>query len=161
VGGSSKADGHSTSLVEPVPFGEAPLAGARVEQVAAVLARLTATGFHGVVQIRSIPGRYCMVSGPGGAMISAGDNTPYAKCEQIGNPRDDDDAGEGRQSVAFADMLSTARASAGYEIQISAADADAVAHPYPAVSDSLTAGEWNRAAAANNRVELRWQASSP
>jgi hypothetical protein len=28
------------------------------------------------------------------------------------------------------------------------------------VTDSLTAGEWNRAAAANNRVELLWQAGS-
>jgi CheY-like chemotaxis protein len=159
-GSSGKSEGHSTSLVEPVPFGEAPLAGARVEQVAAVLARLTASGFHGVVHIRSIPGRYCMISGPGGAMVPAGDSTPYAKCEQVGNPRDDDDAGEGRQSVAFADMLSSARASAGYEIQISAGDADDVTHPYPAVTDSLTAGEWNRAAAANNRVELLWQAGS-
>ncbi|HEX4050856.1 MAG TPA: response regulator [Steroidobacteraceae bacterium] len=160
-GGAGNAGDRSTSLVEPVPFGEAPLAGARVEQVAAVLARLTAAGFHGVVQIRSIPGRYCMVSGPGGAMTLASDNTPYARCEQIGNPHDDDDTGEGRQSVAFADMLATARASAGYEIQINAADADEAAHPYPTVSDTLTAGEWNRAAAANNRVELRWQASSP
>jgi CheY-like chemotaxis protein len=159
-GSSGKSEGHSTSLVEPVPFGEAPLAGARVEQVAAVLARLTASGFHGVVHIRSIPGRYCMISGPGGAMVPAGDSTPYAKCEQVGNPRDDDDAGDGRQSVAFADMLSSARASAGYEIQISAGDADDVTHPYPAVTDSLTAGEWNRAAAANNRVELLWQAGS-
>ena len=160
-GGAGKGDGHSTSLVEPVPFGEAPLAGTRVEQVAALLARLTASGFHGVVQIRSIPGRYCLISGPGGAMTPAADSTPYAKCEQIGNPHDDDDAGAGRQSVAFADMLSTARASAGYEIQVSAGDADEVAHPYPAVTDSLTAGEWNRAAAANNRVELRWQAATP
>ncbi|HWG76392.1 MAG TPA: response regulator [Steroidobacteraceae bacterium] len=160
-GAAGKPDGHSTSLVEPVPFGEAPLAGARVEEVAAVLARLTAAHFHGVVQIRSIPGRYCLVSGPSGAMVPAADSMLFDKCERVGNPHDDDDAGEGRQSVAFADMLSTARASAGYEIQVSAAEADDVARPYPAISDALTAGDWNRAAAANNRVELRWQASSP
>ena len=44
-------------------------------------------GFRGVVQIRSIPGRYCMVSGPGGAMTLASDELPYTKCEQVGNPR--------------------------------------------------------------------------
>lgn len=162
AGGTAGKPGVPTgSLVEPVPFGEAPLAGARVEQVSEVLSHLSATGFHGVLQIRSIPGRYCMVSGPGGVMTLAGDSLPYAKCDQVGNPHDADDAGDGRQSVAFADMLSTARASAGYDIQVSAGDADEVLHPYPPVSDSLTAGEWNRAAAANNRVELHWQAGSP
>jgi hypothetical protein len=31
--------------------------------------------------------------------------------------------------------------------------------PYPAVTEQLSAGEWNRAAAANNRVEMRWHAN--
>ena len=160
TGGTARADGKSTSMIEPVPFGEAPLAGARVEQIAALLSQLTSAGFHGVVHIRSIPGRYCMISGPGGVMSLPSDALPYARCDQVGNPHDDDDAGEGRQSVAFADMLATARASAGYETQVSAGGADEVARPYPAVTDTLTAGEWNRAAAANNRVELRWDASA-
>ncbi len=152
---------HTSSLIEPVPFGETPLAGARVEQVEGLLSRLAAAGFHGVVQVRSIPGRYCMVSGTGGSLALANDQLPYAKCDQVGSPRDDEDSGAERQSVAFADMLSTARASGNVDVQISAGDADEVARPYPAVSDSLTAGEWNRAAAANNRVELHWQATSP
>jgi CheY-like chemotaxis protein len=160
AGGTAKGDGRSTSMTATVPFGEAPLAGGRVEQVASLLSRLTAAGFRGVVHIRSIPGRYCLVSGPGGVMVPASDALPYAKCEQIGNPRDDDDTGEGRESVAFADMLATARTRAGYEIQVNAGSADEVAHPYPAISDSLTAGEWNRAAAANNRVELHWEPSA-
>jgi CheY-like chemotaxis protein len=158
--GAPRADGKSTSMLETVPFGEAPLAGARVEQVAAQLSQLTASGFHGVVHIRSIPGRYCMVNGPGGTMVLAGDALAYSKCEQVGNLHDDDDVGAGRQSVAFADMLATARASAGYEIQVSAGDADDVVRPYPAITDTLTAGEWNRAAAANNRIELHWEASA-
>jgi CheY-like chemotaxis protein len=152
---------HTSSLIESVPFGEIPLSGARVEQVSDLLARLSAEGFHGVVQIRSIPGRYCMVSGPGGTLVPANDQLPYAKCDQVGNPREDDDSGAARQSVAFADMLSTARAAGNVDVQVSAGDADEVAHPYPSISDSLTAGDWNRAAAANNRVELHWQATTP
>jgi CheY-like chemotaxis protein len=152
---------HTSSLIESVPFGEIPLSGARVEQVSDLLARLSAGGFHGVVQIRSIPGRYCMVSGPAGNLVPANDQLPYAKCDQVGNPREDDDSGAARQSVAFADMLSTARAAGNVDVQVSAGDADEVAHPYPSISDSLTAGEWNRAAAANNRVELHWQATTP
>ncbi len=33
--------------------------------------------------------------------------------------------------------------------------------PYPARSDTLTAGDWNKAAAANNRVEFSVETSTP
>jgi hypothetical protein len=57
-------------------------------------------------------------------------------------------------------MIATARASANgrLDIQINAGSPDEVITPYPPVTESLTAGEWNRVAAANNRVEVRWQA---
>jgi CheY-like chemotaxis protein len=157
--GAQGSGARGASMVEPVPFGETPLAGARLEQVSQLLSRLNAQGFRGVVQIRSFPGRYCMVSGPSGAPALAASALPYAKCEQVGNPRDEDSSEH--QSIAFADMIATARASADgrLDIQISSGGADEVVAPYPPISDSLTAGEWNRIAAANNRVELHWQAA--
>jgi CheY-like chemotaxis protein len=157
----ASAAAPSTSMVEPVPFGEMPLGGARLEAVSQLLTRLNAQGFRGVVQIRSIPGRYCMMDGPGGQPVLPAAATPYAKCDQVGNPHEDDDSASERQSIAFANMISTARASSKFQIEVSAGNADEVAIPYPAVTDTLTAGEWNRAAAANNRVELHWQAASP
>jgi CheY-like chemotaxis protein len=163
--GASEAEGdpadtpHGTSLLEPVPFGETPLAGARLERVSSLLTRLGAQGFHGVVQIRSIPGRFCTITGSSGSPILPYDTLPYSKCEQVGNGRDDNGSASQRQSVAFANMISTARQNAAgkIDVQISAGSADEVVAAYPAVSDSLTAGEWNRAAAANNRVEVHWQ----
>jgi CheY-like chemotaxis protein len=158
--GAPGADDGQTSMVDPVPFGETPLAGARIDHVSQLLSRLVASGFHGVVKIRTIPGRFCMNSGAGGSLLTASDTLPYSKCEQIGSPRDNGSVGEW-QSVAFANMIATARASAAgkFDIQISAGGPDEQLAAYPAVSDALTAGEWNRAAAANNRVELHWQAS--
>jgi hypothetical protein len=41
------------------------------------------------------------------------------------------------------------------DVQVMAGDPATAAVPYPAVSESLTAGEWNRAASANNRIEIR------
>jgi CheY-like chemotaxis protein len=154
------ADDGQSSMIDPVPFGETPLAGARLDHVSQLLSRLVAAGFHGVVKIRTVPGRFCMVSGPGGSLLPASDTLPYAKCEQIGSPRDNGSVGEW-QSVAFANMIATARAGATgkFDIQMSAGNPDELLAAYPAVSDALTAGEWNRAAAANNRVELHWQAS--
>jgi CheY-like chemotaxis protein len=157
AGGGATGPRTPTSMIETVPFGEEPLAGARVEKVSQFLAGMTAQGFHGVVQIRSVPGRYCMVTGPGGAMTLPGDALPYSKCDAVGNPRDEDDSAGERQSIAFANMISTARASAPFDIQVSSADADDVLAPYPPVTDALTAGDWNRIAAANNRIELHWQ----
>ncbi|MFI4867961.1 MAG: response regulator [Steroidobacterales bacterium] len=158
--GSAPADGtHGTSMLEPVPFGETPLAGARLEVISGLLSRLNAQGFHGVVQVRSIPGRFCTVTGPGGTPVLAGDALLYSRCESVGNPRDDNASASQRQSVAFANMVATARQNAGgkIEVQISAGNSDEIVTPYPPVSDTLTAGEWNRVAAANNRVEVHWQ----
>jgi CheY-like chemotaxis protein len=150
---------RGTSMLEPVPFGETPLAGARLERVSGLLTRLGSQGFHGVVQIRSIPGRFCTVTGSSGTPILPYESLPYSKCEQVGNGRDDNGSASQRQSVAFANMLSTARQNAAgkIDVQISAGSSDEVVAAYPAVSDALTAGEWNRAAAANNRVEVHWQ----
>jgi CheY-like chemotaxis protein len=160
VAAAEPADaGHVVSIVEPVPFGETPLAGARLERVSGLLTRLVAQGARGVVQIRNIPGRFCTVTGAGGTPVLAGDVLLYAKCEQIGNPRDDNASASQRQSVAFANMLATARQSSGgkIDVQISAGNSDEVVIAYPPVTETLTAGEWNRAAAANNRVEVHWQ----
>jgi CheY-like chemotaxis protein len=153
------AAGHAISMMEPVPFGETPLAGARLEHISGLLTRLATQGSRGVVQIRSIPGRFCTVTNAGGAPVLASDVLLYSKCEQAGNPRDDNGSASQRQSVAFANMVSTARQNSGgkIDVQISAGNSDEVVTPYPAVSDTLTAGEWNRVAAANNRVEVHWQ----
>ena len=40
-------------------------------------------------------------------------------------------------------------------VQLNPGDATAVAVAYPQGSGTLLAGEWNRAAAANNRIEVR------
>jgi hypothetical protein len=150
---------RGSSLLETVPFGETPLAGARLERVQALLTRLTAAGFHGVVQVRSIPGRFCTVTGPTGMPVLASEASLYSKCEQVGNPHDDNSSESQHESVAFANMVSTARENAGgkIDVQISAGNPEEVIASYPAINDTLTAGEWNRAAAANNRVEVHWQ----
>jgi CheY-like chemotaxis protein len=147
--------------IEPVPYGEMPLAGSRLERIQSLLARLNAQGFQGVVDIRSIPGRFCMINGSGATPSLASDFSPFAKCDLVGNPREDNGSASLRQSVAFANMISTARQNGNgkLEIQIAAGTPDETITPYPPISDGLLAGDWNRVAAANNRVEVHWQAT--
>ena len=145
-------------LVETVPFGEAPLAGARIEPIQALLDRLAISGFRGSVEIRSYPGRFCIQGAGDGAVLPAADIN-YAKCDQIGNPLDASGLTV-RESVAFANMLAALRSRSGgaLDVQLATGTADDLLAPYPAISEPLTAGEWNRAAAANNRVEVRARA---
>jgi CheY-like chemotaxis protein len=160
MGDSGDEPPVATSTIEPVPFGEMPLAGSRLDRIQALLAKLNAQGFQGQVDIRSIPGRFCMANGSGQMPIPAPDNWAFTRCEQIGNPREDNGSVSLRQSVAFANMIATARHNGNgkLDIQISAGAPDETITPYPPVSDVLTAGDWNRVALANNRVEVHWQA---
>jgi len=146
--------------MEPVPYGEMPLAGSRLDRIQSLLAKLNAQGFQGDVDIRSIPGRFCMLNGAGQMPALAADTLPFARCDQIGNPREDNGSVSLRQSVAFANMIAIARHNGNgkLNIQIDAGTADETVTPYPPISDSLTAGDWNRVALANNRVEVHWQA---
>jgi CheY-like chemotaxis protein len=154
------ADTAASQLVVPVPFGETALGGARVEPLQNLLAQLASSGFRGTVQVRSYPGRFCLSQGPGETLTLASADTPYAKCDQVGSPRDPGGT-EPRESLSFANMLASARKSANgnVDIQVGNGSPAETAVPYPPVTDNLTAGEWNQAAAANNRVEVRWQAS--
>ncbi len=142
------------ALVETVPFGEAPLGGARLEPLRSLLARLTAAGFRGVVEIRSYTGRYCMQGEPGAQQLPAAD-IAYSKCSVIGNPLEYADTAK-LQSPAFASLLAAqaGRGRGSPDLQLVTGSADEVVTPYPAISPPLTAGEWNRAAAANNRIEV-------
>ena len=141
-------------LVEAVPFGEPPLAGARVESVHSLLDQLTAQGFHGVVEISSYSGRFCM-QGSATAWVLPAADVGYSQCAQVGYPVDFSDLA-GRESPAFASMLAvqSSRGRGSIDVQLVSGAADEVATPYPAISAPLTAGEWNRAAAVNSRVEV-------
>ena len=79
----------------------------------------------------------------------------FSKCDQLGNPVDSGGVA-GRESVAFANMLSAqhTHGRGAFEVQLSTGGVDEVVVPYPVPSAGLTAGDWNRAAAANNRVEV-------
>ena len=147
------------SMTLSVPFGEPPLAQARIARIQSVLDRLQAQGFHGNIQIRSFPGRFCLASADGAALAAAA--TPYAQCAAFASPLAAAAAGE-HESPAFSGMLAAAkqRAGAALTVQLSEGTAEETVGDYPIVTSALTAGDWNRAAALNNRVEVRWHAPS-
>lgn len=143
------------SRTELVPYGEAPLDRGRVDALREVLGKLEAQAFHGVVKVTSYAGTYCLSGNAADGYVLANAALPVSKCDVLGNPAEEAAAGLQRQSLAFANLIASIRERSGGAISV-VADNAVNAHPavpYPAHSESATAGEWNKAAAANNRVE--------
>lgn len=140
-----------------VPYGEVPLANDRLTVVRDALAKLAAGNFHGVVEVLTYPGRFCLVGNAAEGYSLAPDDTPVARCDLIGNPALDGTRPAQRESLAFANLVAESRReSAGaIDVRVLAGDPNDTAIAYPTVAAGLTAADWNRAGYANNRVELR------
>ncbi len=141
---------------EPVPYGEVPLAGSRVERLRELITDLKADNFKGKIRVNAYSGEFCLTGNGFEGYSLAADDLLFKRCDVVGNPLDENMTVAQRQSLAFANLLSSLRSDSPDFISVE------VHHlgrkpivPYPnANQDKLTAGEWNKAAIANNRVEF-------
>jgi CheY-like chemotaxis protein len=161
--GGARADGATGQpRSEPVPYGELPFDHSRVDVLRDVLSKLEAQGFRGVVKVTSSPGIFCLTGNAADGFAPAAASLPLSKCDLVGNPFEESLSGEQRQSLSFANLVAGVRQRTGGAINVvteyAASPHAAVA--YPPHSDTLTAGEWNRAASANNRVEYSVEPAS-
>jgi CheY-like chemotaxis protein len=143
-------------IIQQVPYGVEPFSGSRLDSLRQLFDRLSAQGFQGTVDIRTYSGRFCLVGNANDGYSLAPDDLLYSRCDLVSGAHDDPTASAVRIPVALADLIGSVRTSTHDQIrpQITGGEGSSAAG-YPAVSDMLTAGEWNRAAAANNRVEIR------
>jgi hypothetical protein len=128
-----------------------------------MLTKLESQGFHGVVKIASSAGTFCLSGNATDGYALAAPATLVSRCDLIGNPLDEALSGQQRQSLAFANLVAGVRQRTAGAITV-ALESVGSAHPsapYPARSDMLTAGDWNKAAAANNRVDFAVEPSTP
>jgi len=151
------------SRAEPVPYGEIAFDRSRLEVLRELLTKLEAQGFHGVVKITSSAGLFCLSGNATDGYAPAAATVLVSRCDLIGNPLDEALSGQQRQSLAFANLVAGVRQRTAGAITV-ALESVGSAHPstpYPTRSETLTAGEWNKSAAANNRVEFAVESSSP
>jgi CheY-like chemotaxis protein len=149
--------------IEPVPYGEIAFDRSRLDVLRELLTKLEAQAFHGVVKISSSAGLYCLSGNATDGYVPAVSTLPINRCDMIGNPLDEALSGQQRQSLAFANLVAGVRQRTAGAITV-ALESTGTTHagtPYPTRTDSLTAGEWNRVAAANNRVEFSAESSTP
>jgi CheY-like chemotaxis protein len=149
--------------VEQVPYGEIPFDRSRLDVLRDLLTRLEAQGFRGVVKLVNQAGLFCLTGNATDGFAPAAATLTIARCDVIGNPFDESLSSQQRQSLAFANLVAGVRqrTSGAITVALESAGSSHAATPYPARTESLTAGEWNRAAAANNRVEFSAEASGP
>ena len=134
-----------------VPYGEVPLAGARVQRLQAMLDRLSEEGFRGKLRVSSFVGDFCLTGNAINGYKLAQDALPIRRCDLIGNPFDDGLTAVQRQSSELANFIANVGRKMPIEI-LTEGRKPVVA--YPQQTDKLSAGEWNHIAARNHRVEF-------
>jgi hypothetical protein len=149
--------GEPKATVIVVPYGAEALGGMRLEAVRQLVYRLAKDNMSGLVDVKAFAGRFCLVGNSVDGFSLAPDETLFAKCDLVGNPSDDALSPAQHTPLALANLAGDVRHSThgALQVQSSVGDPAAVAVPYPPLSSDLTAGEWNRAASTNNRVEIR------
>lgn len=142
--------------VEYVPYGETPLAEARLDRLRGLAATLEAQGFRGSIVVESYIGDFCLTGSAGDGFAVADAALPSQDCDLVGNPFEDAISPAQRQSVDFANFAATLRRRTGGAIVVDTVSAGR-RNPveYPEQREGSTAGEWNAVAAQNNRVEFR------
>jgi CheY-like chemotaxis protein len=158
-----EVSGTVGQVVVKVPFGEAPLAGTRIDKLRDYVTRLIGQSARGTVEVRRYAGRFCLSGGGGNDGFSLAEtNMPYIKCDLVADATDPQLRIGAPESIAFANALAELRRQAGDAIRIDVQEGrnDNTAMAYPEITGTPprvpTAGEWNSAAEANNRVEIRW-----
>jgi hypothetical protein len=159
---SAGAGSSAFGRIEPVPYGEIPFDRGRLDILRDLLTKLEAQGFHGVVKITSLAGLFCLSGNSTDGFTPATATLLASKCDAVGNPFEESLSGQQRQSLAFANLIAGVRqrTAGAITVAIENAGSGRPISPYPARIESLTAGEWNRAAATNNRVEFAAESSA-
>ena len=137
-------------------YSRAPLDDTRLQILREMLMRLSTANFHGTVRIDTHVGEFCLVRGANGEWLVPDDDTAKDKCEFLNLGAEQYVALGRRQSASFAGFLQNSSLTTGDAVNV-----QVVSHgrsrpflEYPIFSNIQTAGEWNRVARLNNRVEF-------
>jgi len=147
---------------EIVPYGEPPLGGARLDRLRELVDELSAEGFKGKVKVAAYVGEFCLSGNGSDGYAIATEELPWRRCDMIGNPFDDTLPTAQRQTLEFANLVSSLRKRSAEDLTVEVVyrgRRPSVPYPQGERLSKVSAGEWNRIAAQNNRVEFVTQPS--
>ena len=128
----------------------------RLTLIQEMITRLQALGFTGTVQLHSYLGEFCLVGDEVNGYTLPPPDLPATNCTLIGHPLQHLPSLGERQSITFANFLATSPLvnNSGITIELVSHLYSSPRAPYPPQQQGVTAFEWNRIAAANNRVAV-------
>jgi CheY-like chemotaxis protein len=146
-----------------IPFDEPALNEARLEPLEELLAHLVELGFKGTVRLDAHLGEFCLEDGDAGGYRLPAPDTPVDQCAYFGHPLDRSDSISDRQTVGFANFLATSPLvnDSGIEVRVVAHSRNDSVRRYPFPANLQTAGQWNRIAEMNNRIQYSLVPGSP
>lgn len=142
---------HSTFSWDEAPFNDA-LAG----QIEDLANQLDTLGFRGVITLRSHLGQFCLKARGNGQPMLPREASPVSACQV--NELSGGEAEERglAQSMAFSNAMASIEARFGSHIQVTleTAGIDEPLKTYPESPEGVSAGDWNKIAAVNQRIEF-------
>jgi CheY-like chemotaxis protein len=136
-------------------FEQMPLGDYQASLLNELISRLTAVDFKGVVRLKVSVGDFCLIRNETGDYKAPPDDMPIQNCQTLGLTPEQSMAQSTRQSFGFTRFLSGAPYNNGkINIDIVTDSKEKPLYKYPILYSIKTAGEWNRAARLNNRVEI-------
>ena len=140
----------------PYDIREEAYSDRRLAIIQELVSRLSALGFTGEVQLDSHLGRFCLTGNEVDGFTLPPADLPATECTLVGHPLQQLPSLGSRQSIAFANFLATSPLVNNSDINIELVP-HLYSHPlaeYPPQHADISAYEWNRIAARNNRVEV-------
>jgi CheY-like chemotaxis protein len=137
-------------------FNELPLNDERLTTMYELISRLSAVGFEGVLRIAVHGGQFCLARNAYGGYDMPAVDAPLSACELMDASRNASPAIADLQSLAFANFLSSSPLvnDGKIQVQIVSNGQNRPLFGYPPRATVRNAGEWNRIAQRNNRVEI-------
>mgnify|MGYP001816730469 FL=1 len=139
-----------------VPYDEIAFSDRRLAELRDLLDQLAAIGFRGTVRMEAHLGEFCLAEDENGRYRLADSALPVAQCAFVGHEREFEISTGDEQSVGFANFITSSLLASelGIDVEVEALGRPESVRRYPFPSTVETAGEWNRIAAQNNRVEF-------
>ena len=141
------------NLAGEYDYDELPLSDTRVGLVRDLVVRLDQAGFKGTVRLDTHAAEFCLERSDGVPRLPR-DDAPASRCEVVAYTPEYAVNLSKRQSVGFARFLASPLLQGDIRVEIVPHGKERPLFAYPNIYALQTAGEWNRIARRNQRVEV-------
>lgn len=136
-------------------YGEAPLSETQVNKLYSLIYMLDHAGFTGTMILEIHQGNFCLIQDSGGNWVPAPPSAAVTTCTQS----NDLDLGLEESDYLSIDFLNFEQTAAPIvegkiQVDVNLMGTGLPRYPYPPATSQTTAGQWNEAAARNNRLSV-------